>query len=229
MKILSKLTAGIAAVVLFSVAQSNAQITNNIVFYAFDSNTTFAVNTAAWSNAVVTATVGSSISSFSNFNTGSGSPFTVLSSVSGNGNNHGFLASNSVGQNGWVGDGSYFQFTLDSTGYQDLIVGWAGNRSGTGPTNIVFRYSSTGTGGTFSDIATFPALANSSTNFNLTSITALNNNPNVVFRIYGVDVSSSGGTLKLDNFSVDAIIPEPSTMVLVGLGLVAMLASRRRR
>ena len=54
-------------------------------------------------------------------------------SVSGNPDNHGFSGGNSVSQNGWNGGNSYFQFTLDATSYQNLILTWTGNFSSTGP------------------------------------------------------------------------------------------------
>jgi len=48
------------------------------------------------------------------------------------------------------------------------------------------------------------------------------------FRFYGFDASSSGGTLRIDNLQFDLnIIPEPSSALLMGVGLL-VLALRRR-
>lgn len=220
------ITASLVAVAILT-AQAQAQTT--IVFYSFNTNALLD-GTSAQTNFVTTANIGSAISSFSYSNSQVTPVLTILSSVTASPNNHGFSAGNSVGMNGWNGGASYFQFTLDSTGYQGLILAWAGNRSGTGPTNITVRYSSTGVGGTFTDFSNFTAPANTATTQNLSSVTALDNNPNVVFRIVGVDAAAAG-TLKIDNFSIDAVsvIPEPSTVMLVGAGLLGMLAIRRRR
>ena len=211
------IASALAAVLL--PAQVKAQ--TDIVFYSFNDTSSTA--------AVMTATVGSSISSFSVFNP-SNTPLTILSSVGGNPNNHGFSAGNSVSQNTWDGT-AYFQFTLDSTGYKNIILSWAGNTSSTGPTNVLLRYSSTGVGGPFTDFATFASLKNTATTQDLTSVTALNNNPNDVFRIVGINSGNPlAGTMKIDNFNIDAVlVPEPSTLLLVGAGLLGLLAVRRRR
>ena len=150
--------------------------------------------------------------------------------MTGNPNNHGFASGNSISQNAWNGDASYFQFTLDSTGYQNIIVSWAENSSGTGPHNAKLQYSTTGVGGTFTDFATFAAPNNSANVQDLSSIAALNNNSTVAFRIVGLGTTSNAGTMKIDNLAVDAVvIPEPSTVFLVGMSLAGLLAIRRRR
>lgn len=201
----------------------------NIVFYSFNTNGfSGTMLTAAMTNYVITANVGSGISSFGNFNAG-GTPLAILSSVTGSPNNHGFAAGNSISQNAWNGNNSYFQFTLDSTGYQNLVLAWAGNVSSTGPTNMMLEYSTTGVGGSFSTFATFPTLANSSITQDMSSVTALNNNPSDVFRLYGINVGAAAGTVKIDNFSIDAtVVPEPSTIALIGLGLVGLITLVRR-
>lgn len=220
-----------ASLVAAAILATQARATT-IVFYSFNTNGfaggTTGLPASDFTNYVTTANTGSNITTFSNFN-GAGQPLTILSSVSGSPNNHGFPAGNSVSQNAWNGNASYFQFTLDATGYQNLVLAWAGNRSSTGPTNLVLRYSSDG-GSTFSDFATFAAPSNSSVTQDLTSVTSLNNNSIDVFRIVGVDVGAAAGTIKIDNFSIDATaIPEPSTVMLVGIGFAGMLALRRRR
>jgi hypothetical protein len=225
--------ASLAVVAIFTV-EAQAQI----VFYSFNTNGFGGtIGTAAETNYVTTANIGSSISSFTNFNTGANSPLTILSSVSGSLNNHGFSAGNSVSQNGWNGNNSYFQFTLNASGYQNIVLEWTGNVSGTGPATNGLWYSSDG-GSTFSLFSTFRAPDNNVTvgveTQDLSSVTALNNDALDVFRIYGTNTAgaaiSAGGTMKIDNFSIDAIaVPEPSTMLLVAAGVFGMFAIRRRR
>jgi hypothetical protein len=226
------LLASVVATAVF-VAQAQAQI----VFYSFNTNGfTGAVLTTAQSNTIITANIGSSISSFTNQNSVGGgfSTMTILSSTGGNPNNRGFAGGNSVSQNGWNGNNSYFQFTLDATGYQNIMLSWAGNISGTGPTNTGIWYSSDG-GANFTLFNTIASVLNTfSTTQDLSSVTTLNNNALDVFRLYGTNVTgvaiAAGGTMKIDNFAIDAtVVPEPSTMVLVGAGLLGLLASRRRR
>jgi hypothetical protein len=213
------------------VAQVQAQ-SLTIAFYAFNTNGytgTLVPLDAAGTNYVETANIGSGISSFSNFNT-AGTPLTILSSVTGNPNNHGFVSGNSISQNNWDGSG-YFQFTLDSTGYQNIVLSWTANVSSTGPANTTLRYSTTGVGGTFTDFATFATPKNTAVTQDLSLVTALNNNSTVVFRLVGVNASNTAsGTMKIDNFAIEAIaIPEPSTVFLVGMSLAGLLAIRRRR
>jgi hypothetical protein len=223
--------ASLVAAAIFTV-EAQAQI----VFYSFNTNATLD-GTSAQTNFVETANIGSSISSFTNFNTGVNSPVTILSSVSGNPNNHGFSAGNSISQNGWNGNNSFFQFTLNASGYQNIVLSWTGNVSGTGPATNGLWYSSDG-GSTFSLFSTFRAPDNAVTvgieTQDLSSVTALNNDALDVFRIYGTNtagaVIAAGGTMKIDNFTIDATaVPEPSTMLLVAAGVFGMFAIRRRR
>lgn len=216
-----------ASVVALTILSAQAKA-DTIVFYSFNTNATMGL-TSAQTNFVETANIGPTISQFSNFNP-AGTPLTILSSVSSNPNNHGYPAGNSVSQNAWNSNNAYFQFTLDSTGYQSLILAWAGNVSGTGPTSMTLQYSTTGVSGTFTPFATFATPANSMVTEDLTSITALNNNASDVFRLVGSSASAAGGTAKIDNFSIDAtVVPEPSTIFLIGCGLVGILPMIRRR
>jgi PEP-CTERM motif len=228
----------IASLAAVAILTAQAQAQTNIVFYSFNVSPQAPVTTAAGTNALITANIGSSISQFSNSSTsGSLSNLTILSSVGGNPNNRGFVAGNSISQNGWNGNNSYFQFTLDATGYQNLVLEWTGNVSSTGPATNGLWYSTDG-GSTFTLFSTFRAPDNAVTvgieTQDLSSVTALNNDALDVFRIYGTNVVGgaigASGTEKIDNFSIDAIaVPEPSTMLLVGAGVLGMFAIRRRR
>lgn len=157
------------------------------------------------------------------------------SSPAGNGSIESFSANN------WsVGD--YFQFQTSTVGFNGLRVSYDQTGSNTGPGTFGLHYSTDGiaftqVGGNYSLINgawnnTTPTNA-TSYSFDLSSITALDNASSVYFRV--VDASTTainGGTVattgtgRIDNFTV-AVVPEPSTYALLGLGGLA-LALRRR-
>ena len=65
---------------------------------------------------------------------------------------------------------------------------------------------------------------------------AVDNATSVIFRVVDMSTVSvnggsigTGGTDRVDNFTVFSPVPEPSTVALVGAGLFGMLAMRRRR
>jgi hypothetical protein len=211
---MKKFLFGIALAAVFAVAQASADV---IVYYNFNAATT-------------TANTGSAISTLSNFNPASAAlTFPTGSTLNAEGAD---IAGNAVSQNNWNNAGSpaYFQFTLDATGYTDLIVSFWEQKSSTGPSPVDFLYSDDG-GSSFTSFASLTA-SNAPGNLHsvdLTSVTALNGQSDLVFRIRAGNASSASGTFRIDNLKVDAtIIPEPSTMMLVGAGLVGVWMLRRR-
>jgi hypothetical protein len=174
----------------------------------------------------------------------SGSGLNVYSSPAGNGSAHSFSA------NGWATasptTNDYWQFQVSTLGLSGITVAYDQNGSGTGPRDFVFQYSTDGS--TFTPLGSQYSLTSGITwsstgspqatheSDDLSAVTALNNQSAVYFRI--VDNSTvninggavgASGTDRIDNFLVTAAIPEPSTVVLVGAGLVGLLAIRRRR
>jgi len=229
MKNFAKLLCGIAAAVAFAAAQASA---DSIVFYSFNTNGFVSGNVTSY---VSTANIGSSISSFSTFHTNTAATPTILSGISLNNSNGMGVAAvsgNSVSQNGWDSTSAFFQFTLNSTGWENLVLSWASNKSSTGPTNMVLQYSSNG-GGAFSDFGSFLQTANSAVfTADLSAVSEIENNSGTVFRFVAqAPLGVIAGTWKIDNFTIDAtaVIPEPSTVLLVGAGLAGLLAIRRRR
>src|ERR1700693_3010628 len=193
------------AVLLFAITQANA---GTIVFYSCDTNTyvgasgAYAATTNVWQR---TATLGSGLSSLTlgpgNVNSG-----TV---VAGTGLNTNVTTSplstfsSSLSSANWTSTVAYYQFTLDATAYSGVVVSYALNRSGTGPSTNEFQYSTDG-GSTFTPFADFasPAAFNVYTN-DLTGVTAINGDATVVFRIYGFGATSSAGTMRIDNLTID--------------------------
>ncbi len=154
----------------------------------------------------------------SSFTGAHASAATIWTTGAGNGSTKG------VGSDRWaVGD--YWQFSASTAGYQDISLVWDQIGSNTGPGNFKVQYSKDGTN--FTDFNTYAtpnnagaALSWSSTtpiststlNFDLSSITVLNNAATVYFRIVNNNTTSvNGGTVatagtgRLDNFKITAL------------------------
>jgi hypothetical protein len=143
--------------------------------------------------------------------------------------------------NNWA-SGDYFQFKVNTSNYTNILVAWDQTGSNTGPRDFQLKYSLDGT--TYSVMSNFTLVFAS---WNATSAQgnslsanfagAVDNASTVYFRL--VDNSAvnmtggtvaTGGTGRIDNFTViGTIIPEPSTMLLVGVGLAGLFVIRRRR
>ena len=168
---------------------------------------------------------------------------TVWSNPSGNG------SLKSISSNNWaVGD--YYQFTLSTTGFDGIWVGFSQVGSSTGPRDFKLAYSTDGTN--FTDFATYTSVLSDWTTslvrtsgaqvFNLSAITALDNQPAVTIRLIDTSTTSIGGgtvaaagTGRVDDFTVADgqlnIVPEPSTTltVLCGAGMLGLLRRRTAR
>lgn len=136
----------------------------------------------------------------------------------------------------------YWQFTTTSAGYSGISVAWDQAGSNTGPGSFALWYSVNGgaytqLGGNYSvPLSTW----NTSTagpvseSFAEPGI-AWDNATTLSFRLIDMSTTSvnggtvaAGGTDRVDNFTVSAI-PEPSSILLVGMGLAGALVAMRRR
>ncbi|HTS19628.1 MAG TPA: PEP-CTERM sorting domain-containing protein [Verrucomicrobiae bacterium] len=209
--LITKLVAAASAMMTIQVFA-----TTNLVYYSFNASNTI-------------ADVGSLISSFGN----AGVTTNAFNAGSTLNVQPGFVAGVAPNENLWTGNTNYFSVTLDSTGFQGLVLSFWDQKSSTGPTNIAIAYSTTGPLGTFSFLPSVLATVSPGAivTQDVSAVTALDNNPNDVFRIYGLNAGGSAGTLRIDNLTVDAmaVVPEPSTLVLAGAGFLGMLMIRRRR
>jgi hypothetical protein len=168
---------------------------------------------------------------------------STYSSPVGNGSSHSFSS------NTWAA-GDYYQFLVNASGFANIKLSWDQISSGTGPAHFSLSYSTDGMN--FTDtIASYTILANStpnvwssathisasSYNFDFSSISAVNNQATVFFRLKDLDTVSAaggvvgtGGTDRVDNVLITAVaIPEPSTCALLaGLGCAAFIGWKRR-
>lgn len=116
-----------------------------------------------------------------------------------------------------AGSSNFFQFQLSGVGtYQDYMLFFQSQRSGTGPVNADVQYSTNGT--TFTTFQTvnpgngvFAAF-----NINLSAVPAIENQPTVYFRILGRDGTGAAGTFRIDNFQVQAMSVSAATVSVGG-------------
>jgi hypothetical protein len=164
----------------------------------------------------------------------------AYSSPAGNGSTHSFSA------NTWaVGD--YWQFQVNTVGSFNVGISYDQTSSGTGPRDFRLDYSLNGS--SWTTFTTYSVLANAapnpvwnaSTSSSLYTFTdnfagAVDNQATVYFRLIDNSTTSAnggtvgtGGTDRVDNFTV-AVVPEPTTLSLLGgFGLLALGLFRRNK
>jgi hypothetical protein len=163
-------------------------------------------------------------------------------------------SSKSLSSNTWAVN-DYYQFAASTAGFSGIFVSFSQTSSNTGPRDFNLEYSTTGAGGPFVFAADYDSPANASPNawsatvpvpsaffsFDLSSIPALDNNTDVVFRLVDISTTSANGgtvatagTSRVDDFTVSdspiapPVIPEPSAALALISGATVMLARRRR-
>jgi hypothetical protein len=242
------------------VERANAAPVTNAAFTfesSFSGVTSTVTSTAGTTAAVTAASFGPLLAE-----SGTGSAYgvhtsaaTVYSVPAGNGSQHAFSA------NTW-GVGDYYQFSVPTTGIQGIVLNFDQTGSATGPAHYTLTASADGTNFTtvagytvaFSFTVTSTNTAGSTTAggfstgtsnplysqmFDLSAMTALDNNSNAVFRLVDADTTSiNGGTVatagtdRIDNFVVSGSVsgtPEPTALSLAGIAALGMLGRRKRQ
>lgn len=158
----------------------------------------------------ITADVGSQTTG-SSFSAAHASSSTSWSTATGNG------SAKSLNSNTWsVGD--YYQFASSLAGFQNIKLSYDQTGSNTGPKYFKLQYSTDGT--TYNDFGTSYSITNdswsastvkpiSTQNYDLSSVSTLNNASFVYFRIVCISTAAISGTFgvagggRIDNFTIN--------------------------
>jgi len=164
---------------------------------------------------------------------------SVWSHPAGNGN------ADSLSANHWTA-GDYFQFQFSTLTFSNIAISWSQARSSTGATNFSLAYSVDGSSfttytnytvlqsggagapGTWSATSNNPIYVLS---YDLSSITAIDDQPDVYLRLVSEQTSATTGTGRIDGITITGV-PEPSTyamLALAGAGFAGYVIRRRRR
>jgi hypothetical protein len=129
-------------------------------------------------------------------------------------------------------NGMYIDLNVSTAGFAGVTVSWAQRGTSTGFDSRSFSYSADG-GGSFNVVnVDTGALGSTWTTqtYDLSAITAIDDNMDVVFRITLDGATGGNGNNRFDNILVTAAVPEPATYAaLAGLLALGLVIARRRR
>jgi hypothetical protein len=152
---------------------------------------------------VLTPSTGSGV-----FSAGAGLPAPTFSTGASGGSDR------AISYSGWplaFDVDSYVDFLIPTSGRNSINLALDYRSTGTGPTIFELQYSTDGIN--FTSFGSPTTLTNDSTfhslSYDLSAITALDDNSNSVFRLYAYGASGPTGTLRLDNITLtgNCIIP----------------------
>lgn len=145
-------------------------------------------------------------------------------------------------------NGRFIQFGFNTLNFENPILTFATQRTSSGFNNNQFSYSTDGTtftnfGSAFTPIiSTSPGFGNATTavaasiqTFDLSSVDAVDNQANVIFRLIFDGATTTTGNNRIDNLQVNATqvgvaaVPEPSTYALFAIGMIGMVVAMRRK
>lgn len=138
------------------------------------------------------------------------------------------------GGTGTANNGRNITFGVSTAGFANIIISFAIQGTSTGFNSNQFQYTLDGLNWiNFGSPFTPPtAFGSTPVVFNLSGISALNDNPDAAFRIVFNGSTTSTGNNRLDNLVVEgttATIPEPTTVLLLLTGLTGFVGLKRKR
>ncbi|MCC5849144.1 MAG: PEP-CTERM sorting domain-containing protein [Verrucomicrobia bacterium] len=138
-------------------------------------------------------------------------------------------------------DEKVFDYRVDTTGLTDIDFSFAMRMTSSAPDSISVAWT-TDEGATLNPLQTIAQPVNeldetlgfgwTAFSFDLSGETAVNNQENLWFRFTfseGGGAASGGTGMVMDNVIVTGVIPEPGTLVLLGIALGSLILFRRRR
>ena len=142
----------------------------------------------------------------------------------------GVLAGGSLSPQGGTGNGNNGMAIIlefSTLGFTDISVSWAQRGTSTGFDSRAFDYSLDG-----SDWTNFGTDLGDLTStwevqsYDLSAVSAIENQSTVFFRIVLDGATSSSGNNRFDNITIEGV-PEPSALLLSAVGCLALLRRRR--
>ncbi len=126
------------------------------------------------------------------------------------------------------GKSAVFKFSM--AGFQDLVVSYASQRTGTGFNAQVWSFSTDGLTWTDHQSVVPPSNFTTSPPLTLNNITGLNGATDAYLRLTVSGASTAAGNNRFDNIQFNATaVPEPTSMLLAGSVALGAFFYRRRR
>ncbi|CAN5843446.1 hypothetical protein BH20ACI4_BH20ACI4_06290 [soil metagenome] len=106
-----------------------------------------------------------------------------------------------------TGSTQFFTFQINNvTNFIDYMVFFQAQRSASGPTDATLQYSTDGIFFTNFQAVTVPTSFSTGFNFDLSAVSAIENQTTVYFRIFAAGGTSATGTFRIDNFQTQATL-----------------------